>query len=185
MLEAEPLPGTAQARLDLVHHEEDAALVADAPHALEVVDGRRVDSPFALDRLEQDGRDGRVERTLERVEIVPGHMPETFRKGLEGLVLLRLAGGVQRRQRAAVERAIRADHDVAAAATELAGELDRALVGLAAAVAEEHESPATEQLVEHGGHVLARLCREEVGHVQQRSRLLRDGIGDDGVRVAE
>ena len=66
----------------------------------------------------------------------------TWRKpsgqGLEGFVLGRLPGGVQGGEGAAVERAVGADHLVAAPAAEAAGQLQRALVGLGTGVGEEH-----------------------------------------------
>ena len=80
----------------------------------------------------------------------------TWRKprgqGLERLLLLGLAGRGERRERAAVEGAVRADHVVAVGtAVGLAvpaGELDRALVGLGARVGEEDAPVAAEQRVQ-------------------------------------
>ena len=109
VLEAEPLAGAPEAGLHLVDHEQQAALVAQAAHALEVLGGGRVDAALALHRLEQHRGDRRVDGRLERVEVVPGDVAEALGQGLEGLVLGRLAGGVQRGQRAAVERAVGAD----------------------------------------------------------------------------
>ena len=85
-----------------------------------------------------------------------------------------------------MERAVGADDDVAAAPTELAGELDGALVRLRARVAEEHEPVARiDQTVERGGDILAGLGAEEVRDVQQRARLRVDRVGDDGIRMSE
>ena len=83
-----------------------------------------VHAALALHGFEQHGGDRRVERRLERVDVVPRHVAEALGQRLERLVLLRLAGGVQRGERAPVERAVGAHDDVAAAAAELAGELD-------------------------------------------------------------
>ena len=77
-----------------------------------------------------------------------------------------------------MERAVRAHDDVAPAATPLAGELDRALVGLGARVAEEHLTDglrpalAGDQRVDRGGDLGSDRRREEVRRVQQ-SRGLR------------
>ena len=57
VLEAEPLAGAAEAGLDLVDHEQDAPLVAQALDALEVLGGGRVDAALALHGFEQDGGD--------------------------------------------------------------------------------------------------------------------------------
>src|SRR4051794_32542092 len=92
---------------------------------------------------------------------------------------------MERGQRAPVERAVRAHDHVLPPATALAGQLDGALVRLGAAVAEEHESSATEELVERGGHLLLGHGAVEVRHVQQRAGLLVDRIGDDRVGMTE
>ena len=117
------------------------------------------------------------------VEVVPGDVAEALGQRLEGLVLGRLAGGVQRGEGAAVERAEGADDDVAAAAAEPPGQLERALVGLGAGVGEEHLAAQCPSSGQPGwptpssrsrvcGHLPARLGAEEVGHVEQRLGLL-------------
>ena len=163
-----------------------AALVAEPADALEVLGGRGVHPALALHRLEQHGGDRRVERRLERVEVVPGDVAEALGERLERLVLGRLPGGVQGGEGAAVEGAEGADHHVAAPAAEPPGQLEGALVGLGAGVGEEHLAPqcpvggpaglaGAEQAVEGAGHLPARLGAEEVGDVQQRLRLLVQG----------
>ena len=88
-----------------------------------------------------------------------------------------------------MERAVRADHVVAfrpaVALAVAARQLDRALVGLGARVAEEHAAAAAEQGVEPGGDLRLQVVVIEVRHVQQRARLVGDRVGDLGVRVAE
>ena len=66
-----------------------------------------------------------------------------------------------------------------------AGELDRALVGLAAGVGEEHAAPTPQQLVETGRERRLRLVVVEVRDVQERARLRRERIGHDRVGVTE
>jgi len=83
-----------------------------------------------LDRLQQHRRHGVVQRRLERAEIPEGYVPESFRHRLERLVLCRLAGSGESRQRATVEAAERADDDMAPAPAELARQLDRCFVRL-------------------------------------------------------
>ena len=110
---ANQAPQRPEAGLHLVDHEEDPALVAEPADALEVLGGRRVHAALALHRLEQHGGHRRVEGGLEGVEVVPGDVPEPLGQRLERLVLGGLAGGVERGQGAAVERAERAHDDVA------------------------------------------------------------------------
>ena len=140
---------------------------------------------LALHRLEQHGGHGRVDGRLERVEVVPGHVPEALGQRLERLVLGGLAGGVQRGERAAVERAVGADDDVAAPAAPLAGQLDGALVGLGARVAEEDLAAPAQQPVEGAGHVGPDVGAEQVRHVQEGAGLLGQGVGHRRVGVAE
>ena len=93
-----------------------------APHGGEVAGRRDHDARLALDRLEENGRDrSRVGRLLESGEVAVGDVAESLRQRLERLVLFRLAGGGERRQRAPVERAERGDDDVAARARRLGG----------------------------------------------------------------
>ena len=154
--------------------------------------GGRVDPALALHRLEQHGGHRRVEGSLEGVEVDPGHVAEPLGQRLERLVLGGLAGGVQRGERAAVEGAEGAHDDVAAPPTELAGQLDGALVGLGAGVGEEDlAAPSAasrggaEQAVEGGGDLRTDRGAEEVRHVQQGGGLLGDGLGDGRMAVTE
>ena len=80
-------PGAAETGLHLVDHEQHAPLVAQPPHALEVLGAGRVDAALALHRLEQHAATLGVDRGVQGVEVVPGHVAEAFGQGLEGLVL--------------------------------------------------------------------------------------------------
>ncbi len=194
-LVTEPRAAAAEAGLHLVDHEEDPALVAEPADALEVLGGGGVDAALALHGFEQHRGHRRIEGRLERVEVVPGDVPEALGQRLERLVLGRLPGGVQRGQGAAVERAEGAHDDVAAAAAELPGQLEGALVGLGPGVGEEHLAPGAlggparlagaEQPVERAGHLPADVGAEEVGDVQQRLGLLVQRGGHRRVAVAE
>ena len=108
---------------------------------------------------------------------------------MERLLLLRLPGRRQGRERPAVERAVHG-HDVVAllAAARLAvapGELDRALVRLRARVREEHASAPAEERVEPGGQPGLEVVVIEVGDVRERARLVGERIGDGGMRVPD
>ena len=91
-----------------------------------------VDAALALDRLDQHAGDRTVDRAAHRIEIAPGHVPESLGHRLERLVLGRLTGGRERGQRPPVEAPEGADDRVAATTAVLAGELDGALVGFGA-----------------------------------------------------
>ena len=96
----EPGAASPETGLHLVDHEQHAALVAQPPHPGEILGGGRIHAALALDRLEEYRRDGRVDRRGERVEVFPRDVAESLRQRLERLVLRRLAGRVQRRERA-------------------------------------------------------------------------------------
>ena len=189
VLEAEPAAGPAEAGLHLVDHEQQAPLVAQAPHALEVVGVGRVDPALALHGLEQHRRHRRVDGGLELVEVVPGHVAEALGQRLEHLVLGGLPGGVEGGERASVEAAVGGHDHVAAATAEPAGQLDGALVGLGAGVAEEHLAAGgravADQPVERRRHLWPDRGAEEVRHVQQRAGLGGERVGHGRVGVAE
>ena len=189
VLEAEPPTRATETGLDLVDDEQGLALVAQPAHGLQVLGCRGVHAAFALHRFEHHRGDAIVERVRERVDVLELHLPEAARKRLERLLLLRLARGGERRERAAVERAVRGDHVVplgtAVALPVAAGELDRALVGLRTRVGEEHASAATEQRVEARTEPRLQVVVIEVRDVQQRLRLVRDRGGDLRVGMSE
>lgn len=163
----EPGAASAETGLDLVDHEQHAALVAQPPHPGEILGGGRIHAALALDRLEEYRRDGRVDRRGERVEVFPRDVAESLRQRLERLVLRRLAGRVQRRERAPVERTVRTDDHVTAVPAEAPRQLERALVGLGTGVGEEHLATAAQQAVDRRCERTVVLVREQVRHVQQ------------------
>src|SRR4051795_385292 len=135
MLEPEPASGPSETGLNLVDDEQQAPLVTDASHCLEVLRRRRVHAPLALHGLEDDRRAlSAARRLLQGVGVVPRHVVEALRQGLERLVLLGLASGVEGGQRAAVEGAVRADDDMTAGARPAPRQLEGALVRLGARV---------------------------------------------------
>ena len=74
---------------------------------------------------------------------------------------------------------------IAAAGAVLAGQLERALVRLGAAVGEEHPRRQVEQRDEPFGQPHARLVHGEVGRVRQPADLRRHRRDDRRVRVPE
>ncbi len=185
VLEAEPLAGATEAGLHLVDDQQQVALVAQPPHALEELDGGRVDPAFALHRLEEDRGHRRVDGRLERVEVVPRDVAEPLGQRLERLVLGRLARGVQGGQGAAVEGAVGADDLVLPVAAPLAGELQRGLVGLGAGVGEEDLAAAAQEPVERGRQRAVVLVGEQVRDVHQLAGLPSERVGHLRVGVAE
>ena len=123
----------------------------------EVVAGGRVHAALALHRLEQDrGRRVGSRRRSSVVEVVPRDVAEPLGQRLERLVLGRLAGGVERGERAAVEAAVGADTTTwRPRPPELAGELDGALVGLGAGVGEEHLAAGRRAVADERSRVAA------------------------------
>ncbi len=187
LLVGEERPRAAHADLDLVEDQQHAALVAELPGARQVVGARHDHAALAEDRLEQERRRGVGESALERGHVVVGHVAESARQRLEADPHLLLAGRGQGRERPAVEGAEGRDDLVAAAAVGVAPaprQLDRGLVGLGAAVAEEDlvgERVRAEQLRE----ARLGLAVMEVRDVEELGGLGADGIGDRPRCVAE
>ena len=168
VLEPEPLPRAAEARLHLVDDQQRLALVAERTHGREVAVGRGDHPALALDRLEHHRAHTRSSiAAAQRVEVPELDLAEAGRQRLEHFLLLRLAGGGERSERAAVERAVGGEHVVALGTTVrlpvATGELDRALVRLGAGVGEEHAPVAAEQRVEPGGHLRLQQVATEPG----------------------
>src|SRR5215475_2839428 len=67
--------------------------VAELAQPGQVAVVRDVDTPLALERLDQDGRGAAVHGPLHGAEIVVGHVLETGQHGLEAVLVLLLPGG--------------------------------------------------------------------------------------------
>ena len=74
---------------------------------------RHAHAAFALDRLDQDGGGLRADRRLDRLEVAERHLVEAVDRRAEAFEIFLLAAGRERRQRAAVERALEGDDAVA------------------------------------------------------------------------
>ena len=189
VLEAEPPTGAAQTGLHLVDDQQRFPLVAELPHAAQILDRRRLHAAFALNGFQQHRADPVVHRRLERREIGERDLAETRRQRCERLLLLGLAGRGERGQRAPVERAVRGDDVIPiGSSVRLAvapRKLDRALVGFGTGVDEEAAPTAAEQAVERRRERCLVLGVEEVRHVQELRRLLRDRGRNRRMRVPE
>jgi hypothetical protein len=140
VLEAEEAPGAPDAGLDLVEDQQQALVPGQRPQVTQEVVARRIDAGLALDGLEHDPDRLRGDRSLDRVQVAERHLGEARDLGLEQGLPCGLAGGGHSRQGAPVEAVVHRDDVEGAAAllgAPLPGELDRPLVGLSAAVAEE------------------------------------------------
>ena len=118
-------------------------------------------------------------------EVVVGHLPEARHHRLEPFLDLLLAGRGDARQRPAVEGVDGGDDfKPAFVVAELAGQLEQALVGLDAAVAEEAFAGADEADQRLRQPAL-RLVVVEIRGVDDLARLLDQRLGDGRVRVAQ
>src|SRR5262249_44676018 len=132
--------GAAHAGLSLVADQDQILLVAPLPQPVyERLAGRK-DAALALHRLDQDAGRLRGRRRLDRRQVVERHLPEAVGQRQPRVLVLLLAGGGGSGERAAVERALEANDPVGPVTVRpavLARQLDRALVGLGAAVGKE------------------------------------------------
>ena len=197
-----------EARLHLVHHEEQAALRAFARHCLQVLRGCRPHAALALDALEHD-RARRADALWHGVKqvgqggvVVERHVDEAGGKRLEVPVEDLLARCGKRRERAPVEALPCGDYR--AGPTQVGGspaprELDGALVCLGAGVREERlprrarcalnvampVARGRQQARQVLGELSAVLDVEVVAHLPQHADLSRERPCDGRVAVAE
>ena len=200
VVDREPLAGAPEAGHDLVGDEQDAVTVTDLAQTLHVAVGRDEDPVRADDGLDDDGRDGL--RALVHEDVLGGlqDLADRIRVLLAPAVEVRdaddardarlggpapwVAGQRDRPGRAAVVGAV-ADGDLVAARVH-PGDLDRVLVRLGAPVREEERvDVARRELGELGAQPRARLGRHERVGVGERRRLLRDGLDDALVAMAD
>ncbi len=138
----EQLARAAGAGLDLVENEQQAVLVTQRTQAAQKLGRRLAHAAFALDGLDHDGSRLGADGVSYGLEVAEGKVVEAVDLRAEAFEILLIAGGGERRQRAAVEGALecndapalrRARHIVIAARS-----LDGAFAGLGARIAEEH-----------------------------------------------
>jgi hypothetical protein len=174
--------GAAHAALHLVEDQQRPGAVAGLARGGQHLVAQRVNPALALHRLEQHRRGGVADRGVERGRIVARHHREAGHERRERRLLGLLRGGRQRAVGAPVEGVL--DHHHPAAPVVLAGQLDRALVGLRARVAEEHAA-AERPLREPLGEPYPGLGVVEVRRVDQAAGLLAQRGHESGVAVAD
>ena len=189
VLMSEPASGAAHAGLDLVQHQQPIVPVAERTQPGEIIILRHDHAAFAKHRFDQHRDHFRVAggNFRQGFDIVVGETHETLHQRLEASVHFWVAGGAQRRQRAAVEAAL-GDRDLgrvdATRVTTGARNLDRRLVRLGAGITEEHAVHTRELHQRFRKTLLVGDCVEVRG-VYEATRLLRDGLGDGGMGVPE
>ena len=77
--------------------------VAELPQPGEIAFGGKVDAAFTLNRFDHDGDGFRVDFAGERIEIAERTVHEAGQHRFDALVVFRLRGGRNRRQRTAME----------------------------------------------------------------------------------
>jgi len=178
----------AHAGLHLIDDQQAAHLIGQLADGRQVTGRRDVDAPLALDGLHENGGRLRAHRFGERVDVPKRHVHETGRQRLQLGVELRLPGGGQRRQGAAVERLQSADDLVALLLQDApgieAGQLDRPFISLRTAVGEENLHAAG-QFGQLGGQLHLRDVVIDIGTVHQLGRLPADGFHHARVAVAD
>ena len=144
MLVAVQFAGAAVAGLHLIDHEQNVTRLRQFPCGLDVFLRQAVHAALALNGFDQQGAYvAHVQRRLQRVCVVGGHMPESLREGPEIMMERILPRGRQRGEGAAVEAVFQREDDGAHVFAVLEGAvttrgLDGAFVGLRAGVAEKH-----------------------------------------------
>ena len=199
LLIAPQAAGAADAHLHLIEDQQDVVLIAELAHAAEEGRIAGVHAALALQGLQQHRRHPRplglavAQQHLEGGRVVVGEVAEALHHRLKALVVLRLAGGGDGRQGAAVEAglgredqwaALGAAIDAAHHVAVLAGQLDRRLIGLGAGIAEEDLVGAAVG-GDPGRQLLLLRDPVEVGHVLQPPQLARQRPPHHRAAVAE
>jgi hypothetical protein len=188
VLSAEPPPGSAHARLDLIDEEERPVIVGELPEPRQKPGRRREDAPFAEHRLNEDRGHVGAHGGGGRLEIAVVDVRHAWQGRPEALAVFRVPGDGDGPEGAAVERVFERDDAVAvrlALGEEVAaGELDHRLVGLGAGVAEEGPVKAGHR-AELLGEAQVLGVVEVVRDVHEPPRLLGDGRDEAGMSVPE
>ncbi len=188
VLIGEQVAGAPHAGLHFVEDQQRAVLVGELAQLAQGLVRRHPHAPLALDGLDQDGGGGRADHALDRRDVAERHLVEALDHRSEAVEIFLLAAGRERRQRAAMERALEGDDaDALGGAVdrvEFARGLDRALHRLGARIREEHvvgEALRAQPLRQP----LAFRDAEQVGDMQQLGGLRGQRFHQPGMRMAE
>ena len=144
VLKAEPFSRSTEPGLDLIDHEQDAALITKPTEISKITRRSRVDATLPLHRFQHYRGNRRIDHALKVGHISPRRMPKPLGQWLKSLVLRRLPGHMQSRQRPTVKRTVGTDNNVTTVPGPLARHLDGALVGLGSGIGEKDLTSATQ-----------------------------------------
>src|SRR5262249_12747394 len=183
----EQLAGTANAGLHLVEDQQQMVLVTEPAQRLQELWGHRAHAAFALDRLDQDRGGCWVHGRLVLRE-VERHLIEAVDHRPEAVEMLLLTASRERRQRAAMERALESDDAVALRVAARRLVLTRHLYGalhrFGARIGEEDELRKARR-AQALGKLFAVRHLEEIGDVPDALRLLGQRRNKMRMGVAE
>ena len=185
---SEQRAGARDAALDFIEDQHQAVFVAQVTQAFQEFLAGRANAAFALDRLYHDAANGRVDRGLDRIEIVERQHVEPVGQGFKAFAHLFLVGCRNRRQRAAVKGVGKGEN---AEFFGMAGSILKSSTGLDGAFDRFGTRIGEEYRVGKGQrHEAFRKCClrrhfVEVRRVHQRRCLLLDGADEVRVAVAE
>src|SRR5437016_462 len=141
-LEGEQVAGSAQTALDFVEDEGGLAAVGESAAFLEKLDRALHDSALSEDGLEHDGAGLVVDGGAQGFDIVARNEGDFFQQRLESLAVFVLPGQRHRAESSTMVGTFESDEaaflEASDAMTGEAGELDRALDRLGAAVGKEN-----------------------------------------------
>lgn len=134
--------GTTKTTLDLIVDQDSTDLVAAVAQSNEELVGGDVDTPLALDRLDDDTASVLRDQLVDAVNVVVGSVLASRHHGRERLLVFGVRGHAEGAHGTAMEGAVEAHNLVLGtvfldAATVLARELHSCLVRLASTVADE------------------------------------------------
>ena len=181
----EELAGTANAGLDLVHHQQQAMLIAQIAQPAQEARWRQPHAALALNGLDQNARRLRPDERLDRFQIAPRRLIKALHLRAEAVDILGVAARRDGGERAPVEGALEGNQmklfGMTARRVILARGLDRAFQRLGAGVGEEHivgEGLFNQPLRQPLG--LRNL--EQIRHMPELLRLFGQGV--DEMRMA-
>ena len=142
-------------------------------------------APFALDPFDKHGNSRGGKRGSDSLQVVEGHMAKSRHHRFEAFFDFVLTRGGNSRQRPAM-KGIDCGNDFKApfVMTKFTGELEQALIGFGAAIAEEAFTRANKFHQGLGQLSLQRMV-VEIGDMNQALGLLDQSFGDGRVRMAQ
>ena len=177
VLIGEQIAGAADAGLHFVENQQQAVIVAKLAQRAQEIVRHDAHATLAHHRLDDDCSGFRCNGFLDGVEIVEDDLIETGHRRAEAFEIFLVAGGRQRGERPAVERAFKGDDAVALGLARgeliLASHLDRAFDRLGSRVLEEH-GVGEAQCAQPLGQLLAFRDPVQVRRVPELLRLRGD-----------